>query len=103
MVPAIRMDGGGPVISMSRRRMARTSPMRAEVPSIASTMAPSCPSGFWAGWRAAGLPVGDGDPDGVHLGGGERVRSVGSAVQAGDVVHRVSRQHLVPYREPESE
>ena len=46
MVPLMRIDGTGFVTSMSHRRIASTSPMRAEVPSITSTIAPSCPSGF---------------------------------------------------------
>ena len=46
MVPVMRIDGVALVTSMSRRRIASTSPMRAEVPSMTSMIAPSCPSGF---------------------------------------------------------
>jgi hypothetical protein len=38
--------GHGVVMSTSRRRMARTSPIRAEVLSVTSFIAPSWPSGF---------------------------------------------------------
>ena len=46
MVPVIRIDGVALVTSISRRRMASTSPIRADVPSMTSMMAPSCPSGL---------------------------------------------------------
>lgn len=44
--PAMRMVGIAPVMLMSRRRMANTSPIRAEAPSITPTINPSCPSGL---------------------------------------------------------
>jgi hypothetical protein len=45
-VPQTRSVAGVVVRSRSRRRIASTSPIRAEVPSITSTICPSWPSGF---------------------------------------------------------
>ncbi len=46
MVSAMRIDRVALVISMSQWRIASTSPIRADVPSITSTITPSYPSGF---------------------------------------------------------
>jgi hypothetical protein len=45
------------------------------------------------------LPLGNRRADHIDLGGHERGGHVRLAVQPGDVVHRVTRQNLVPNRE----
>ena len=69
MVPLMRIYGGALTMSISRRRIASTSPTRVDVPSITSTIAPSCPSGFGPEGESPGLPERDRGADGVHLGG----------------------------------
>ncbi|MFV0427958.1 MAG: hypothetical protein ACK5KO_00800 [Arachnia sp.] len=46
IVPQIRTRAGATVTSTSRLRIASTSPMRPEVPSMTSMICSNCPSGF---------------------------------------------------------
>ena len=102
-VPQIRTVAGETVTSTSHLRIASTSPIRAEVPSITSMIGSSWPSGLRARESAPPPPVPHGPTDRLDLGRGQGHRRRRRLAQPGRVAHRVLRDRVVAHREPQGE
>ena len=72
-------------------------PIRAEVPSITSMIAVSWPSGGAGDVVGGALLPGDRRANHVHLRGRERIGEMRFAAQAGEVVHRIAGENLMPH------